>query len=110
LLDAGIDLANCIGVGDADRPEDETEILQIGLARHLAVAVQIEEAAIDFLDARPPARQDHGDAAPHGSLANLERALASDEADLTDLDARHVGDGVERPGCSLEWYAERAPS
>src|SRR4029079_18217181 len=35
-------------------------------------------------------------------------ALASDEVDLTDLDARDVGDGVERPGRSLERYAERA--
>ena len=47
LLDAGIDLANGVGVADADGAIDNAEILQIGLARHLAVTIEVVEAAAD---------------------------------------------------------------
>src|ERR1700679_3930764 len=39
LLNAGVYLPDCIGIGDADRSFDDAEILQVGLSGHLAIAV-----------------------------------------------------------------------
>ena len=108
FLDAGIDLTDGIGVGDADGALHDAEILQIGLARHLAIAVEIEEAAIDRMRIVAPAREDDGDARAHRPLADLERPLATDQRDLPDLDPRHIGDGVEGAGRALERHAEIA--
>jgi hypothetical protein len=56
LLDADIDLPDGVGVADTDRALDDSEILEIGPARHFAVAVEVEEAAVNRTLVDAPSR------------------------------------------------------
>ena len=89
-------LVSVIPIGPWTMPKSS----KIGLAGHLAVAVQVEEAAVNGARVGMAAREDDGDSGAH--------VLALDQRLLADLDAGHIGDGVERSGRAFEGDAEVA--
>ena len=89
-------------------PSMKPAFLDPGRAGHLAVAVLREPAGEHRIVRRLAARKDHGHAGPHRTLAHLERALTANDRGHADLDAAHVGDGVERTRRAVERDAEVA--
>ena len=47
-------------------------------------------------------RQDGGHARAHRTFADTQRTVSHDQRNVTDLDARHIGDGVERSRLSIK--------
>ena len=101
--------AHAVRVGDHDRALEKSRLLDPRGARHLAVAVLREPAGKRRLRHRVSAARQHGgDARADGSFANDERALTLDDRRVTDGDAGHVGDGIERAGRAGERHAQIA--
>jgi hypothetical protein len=87
---------------------EEAGFLDPGRAGHFPVAVERRPAREDRIGGRLAARQDRGDAGPDRAGADFERPVTRDEGRVADLDAGHVGDGVERARCTAEGDAQVA--
>src|SRR4029453_11797601 len=98
FLDAGIDMADRVCVGDANRAAHDAEILHVSEASHLTITIQVEIAAIDRLQILMAAREDDCNTGSHRALAHDERSFAGNQRCLTYLDAWDVGDRIERTG------------
>jgi hypothetical protein len=105
LHDAGIHLADGVGVRDADGSVEDTEVLEIGHTGHFAVAIEIEEAAIDGGGAGTAARQYHRNTGSDRPRADLQSSVAADQSDLPDFHARNIGDGIEWPRGAFKGHA-----
>ena len=46
------------------------------------------------------ARKDHGDPGSHGAIVDHKRTIAPDDRAVSNLDAGHIGDGIE-----WAWFA-----
>ena len=96
-------------IGQHDRQIEGSDLFDPGGTGHLAVAVE----GVPTGGTRPPqtvapARQNCGDTGSHRTAAHLERTVALDQRDFSDLEAGHVGDGVERAGPTRQPDAEPA--
>ncbi len=108
LLNAGIDLANPVCVGDPDGSLDDPEIVQIGAAGHLTVAIEVEEAAIDGPRIGLASREDDRDTGADRPDTDFERPLAFDQRFLSHLDAANIRDRVQWTSHAFERNAEIA--
>src|SRR5213075_2679668 len=90
----------------ADRTLEKAALLHPRCAGHLAVAVEREPRREHGVEIRLAARMDHGDAGANRALPHHELAAAGDERSVPDLDARDVGDGVERTRRSADGKLE----
>ena len=99
--------ADTVRVGDRDRAFEESTFLQPGRPRHLAVAVETEDAGIDRIVVFSP-RQDRGHAGADRALADFDFSFAADQRRVADLNASDVGDRVERARGAVEGNAEGA--
>jgi hypothetical protein len=96
-----------VRVGDHDRTFDEAGLLDPGRAGHLAVAVERVPAA-EHRGIQLAARQDGGHAGAHRTLAHLEPACAGDQGGEADRHPGDIGNGIERPGLTVERDAQMA--
>jgi hypothetical protein len=89
--------ADTVCVGDGDRALEKSALAQPGRSRHLSVSVEREPRAEDRIVRRLSARMNDGDARAHGTLPDLEPAVAADQRGMAHLNATSdVRDGVER--------------
>ena len=76
-------------------PDEEAGLVDPRGAGELAVAVEAVPAREEPLEEQVAVvRDDRGDAGPHRTLADDERAVAADDGRVADADAGHVGDRV----------------
>ena len=96
----------CRGLGTKDaaaHPMSAARLANPMGVGHLAIAIQVELARPDRARvAAMPARQDGGYAGADRPLAHLQRAIALDDRGEPDFDAGDVGNGIARPGSSVE--------
>jgi hypothetical protein len=96
--------ADAVGAGDRHRTFEKARLLDPVRARHLAVAVEAEDACEHrFVESCATARQDHGNAGAHGMIA-----CSFDESRVADGDGCDVSDRVERAWRAVEGDAECA--
>ena len=96
-----------MGVGDGDRQRHLAGFLDVMGAAQLAIAIEAEKAGEQrLIDLGKRSRHDCGHAGANRTRALLERAVAFNDRAIADRDARHIGDGVERPADAFERQAE----
>src|ERR1019366_1030763 len=100
--------ADAVRVGDHDGAVEEAGVFEPGSAGHLSVAVEGEPGAEDGVVRVPAPRMDGGDAGGDRAFTDFELAAAGDERGVSDFNAVDVGDGVVRPGSTVEGDAEVA--
>src|SRR5206468_954928 len=93
-------------VSDADRAFEQAGFLDPGSAGHLAISVEREPAGVGRVRVARAAGKDGGDTGADGAFADLERAVAMDQSGEADLDAGHVGYGIEGAGDAVEGDSE----
>ncbi len=101
--------ADAVGIGDHHRAVHQPGFLDPGGAAHLAVAVLAEPAGKHRIRRIvAPTWQDGGHAAAHHGSAVGCIGCAGNQGVVANLDAAHIGDGVERSGRALERNPEVA--
>ena len=96
-------------VRDDDRSFEKSAFLHPGGAGHFAIAVQTENAGVNWIVERiVSARNDRGHPGAHWTVANIEFAFAADQSRVADFHAAHVSDGIKFSRRSFEWNAELA--
>ena len=92
--------AHAVRVGQANWPLQKTAFFQPGCPGQLAVAVHGKPAAKYRVMVLLPARVQDSHAGADG--------VTLDQGGVADLDARQVGDGIQRAGCPFQWDAQFA--
>ena len=87
---------------------EETALLQPGRAGHFAVAVEREPGAEHRIRVGLAARVHDRDTGAYRAFADYERTTAGDQRGVTDLYARHIGDGIERTRSAANGQAQLA--
>ncbi len=89
-------------MGPSTRPRSSSHVVPVISPD----ALRVNQPAKTGVGGVLAAGMDGGDPGAHGAGADLQGAVALDQRDVADLDARDVGDGVEGPRGALEGDAE----
>src|SRR5215813_8175005 len=99
---------NAVRVRDEHRSLEESGFVNPGGSCHLPVAVEGEPAGEYVIHGILSARKDRCYTRSNGTHANLQFAFSGDQRSVPNLDAFHIGEGVQRSWSAVEWYAQIA--
>ena len=100
---------DAVRIGHNDWSFQEAALFHPRRACHFAVAIQAEEARVNWVIERSmPTRQDSGHAGAHRTFADLKFAFAADQGGVTNFDTGYVSDRVKFSRRALKWNSEIA--
>jgi hypothetical protein len=99
---------DAVGVGDGDRVDQQSVVVDPGRARHFAVPVEAEPSGEYRIQVFLAPRKDGGDAGSYRPLPDHQFPRSPHDRDVSNRDAGNVGDRVERARRAFERYADVA--